>query len=258
MIYEKYQRNHVIVPGREQALESFLQQDYMGMQHKLKNATSSHSEDALTWSCFDVLASLPHLDKAAALDEIFEDSFNGKSPVSLRERKISNEDINVCVGKQFTGVSTKESTEVDASVEAPGVLVFFEAKLYSPVSPAAPPKKPHDQIARKLRVGLDSIGNNKREFFFIFLDLAPADMMFQRKQKREALGQPSGGYKDKWRSAWLFQYYKVGRNKSLRPLAEVLDGVKHPPVETVAARMGWLTWADLFKCTMRAALAANA
>ena len=71
------------------------------------------------------------------------------------------------------------------------------------------------------------------------------------------MGQLGGGYKDKWRSAWLFQYYKVGRNKSLRPLAEALAGVAHPPVEAVAARMGWLTWADLFKCTMRAALAAK-
>ncbi|WPL13655.1 hypothetical protein [Thiorhodovibrio litoralis] len=33
MIYENYQRNHVILPGREHALASFLQQDYKGMQH---------------------------------------------------------------------------------------------------------------------------------------------------------------------------------------------------------------------------------
>ena len=122
---------------------------------------------------------------------------------------------------------------------------------------AAPPEKPHDQIARKLRVGLDSVVNSEREFFFVFLDLAPADMMFQKKPKREAVGKPGGGYKDKWRSAWLFQYYKVGRNNSLRPLTEVLEGISHPPVEVVAASMGWLTWADLFKCTMRATLAAR-
>ncbi len=257
MIYEECQRNHVIVPGREDALASFLRQDYKGMQHKLKNAISSNSEDALTWSCFDVLASLPSLDKAAALDEILEDSFNGNSPISFRARGINNKDISVHVGKQYTGISTKEATEVDASIEAPGMLVFFEAKLYSAVSPAAPPEKPHDQIARKLRVGLDSIVNGEREFFFVFLDLAPAEMMLQRKTKNEAVGQSGGGYKDKWRSAWLFQYYKVGRNNSLRPLADALAGVAHPPVEAVAARMGWLTWADLFKCTMRAALAAK-
>jgi hypothetical protein len=255
VIYKKYQRNHVILPGREGALASFLKQDYKGMQHKLKNAVSSNSEDALTWSCFDVLASLPSLDKAAALDEILEDSFGGSSPLSFRTRGINSKDIHIHIGKRYTGISTKEATEVDASVEAPGVLVFFEAKLYSAVSPAAPPEKPHDQIARKLRVGLDSIVHGDREFFFVFLDLAPADMMFQRKAKHEAVGQPGGGYKDKWRSAWLFQYYKVGRNNSLRPLAEALEGLAHPPVEGIAASMGWLTWADLFKCTMRATIA---
>jgi hypothetical protein len=257
MIYKNYQRNHVIVPGREDALACFLKQDYKGMQHKLKNAISSNSEDALTWSCFDILASLPSLDKATALDEILEDSFEGSSPLSFRVRGIGNKDIGVHVGKQYTGVSTKESTEVDASVEAPGVLVFFEAKLYSAVSPAAPPEKLHDQIARKLRVGLDSMVNTEREFFFVFLDLAPADKMFLRKRKNEAVGKPGGGYRDKWRSAWLFQYYKFGRNNSLSPLAKALEGIAHPPVEAVAARMGWLTWADLFKCTMRAALAAR-
>ena len=257
MIYKEYQRNHVILPGREDALASFLKQDYKGMKHKLKNAVSSNSEDALTWSCFDILASLPSLDRAAALDEVFEDSFAGNSPLSFRTRGIASKDISVHVGKQYTGISTKESTEVDASVEAPGVLVFFEAKLYSAVSPAAPPEKPHDQIARKLRVGLDSTMNDEREFYFVFLDLAPADMMFERRTKDEAVMPAGGGYKDKWRSAWLFQYYKTGRNNSLRPLAESLEGVAHPPVETVAARMGWLTWADLFKCTMRAALAAR-
>ena len=204
-----------------------------------------------------MLASLPSLDKAAALDEILEDAFGGSSPLSFRSRGISNENIKIYVGKQYTGGSTNEATEVDASIEAPGVLVFFEAKLYSAVSPAAPPEKPRDQIARKLRVGLDSIVQGEREFFFVFLDLAPVDMMFQRRSKREAMEQPGGGYRDKWRSAWLFQYYKVGRNNSLRPLAEVLEGVAHPPVETVAASMGWLTWADLFKCTMRATIASK-
>lgn len=257
MIYKDYQRNHVIVPGREDALASFLRQDYKGMQHKLKNAISSNSEDALTWSCFDVLASLPSLDKSAALDEILEDAFSGNSPVSFLARGIGDEEISIHVGKQYTGISTKEATEVDVSIEAPGILVFFEAKLYSSVSPAAPPEKPHDQIARKLRVGLDSVANDGREFYFVFLDLAPVDMMFIRKSKDKAVGVSGGGYKDKWRSAWLFQYYKVGRNRSLRPLTDALAGVSHPPIETVASRMGWLTWADLFKCTMRAVLAAK-
>ncbi len=110
MIYKEYQRNHVILPGRGRALESFLKQDYKGMQHKLRNAVSSNSEDALTWSCFDVLANLPSLDKAAALDEILEDSFHGDSPLSFRSRHLTNKDIEIYVGKSYTGISTKEST----------------------------------------------------------------------------------------------------------------------------------------------------
>ncbi len=72
MKYKNYQRNHVILPGREEALESFLKQDYKGMQHKLRNAVSSNSEDALTWSCFDISAHYPTLDKATALDELLD------------------------------------------------------------------------------------------------------------------------------------------------------------------------------------------
>lgn len=254
MIYEKYQRNHVILPGREEALESFLKQDYKGMRHKLKNAVSSNSEDALTWSCFDVLANLPSLNKAAVLDEIFEDSFHGSSPLSFKVCGIESKDIEIHVGKSYTGLSSKESTEVDASIEAPGILVFVEAKLYSSVSPLSPPEKPHDQIARKLRVGLDSSPNEDQEFYFIFLDIAPVDVMFERREKAEAVVATGGGYKDKWRSAWLFNYYKQGSNNSLRPLEEALDRINHPSVELVASRMGWLTWADLFKCTLRAVL----
>lgn len=254
MKYQNYQRNHVTLPGREEALESFIKQDYKGMKHKIRNAVSSNSEDALTWSCFDILANYPSLDKVAALDELLEDSFQGNSPLSFRKRGINNEDINIHVGKSYTGASTNESTEVDASIEAPGVLVFVEAKLYSSVSPASP-KKPHDQIARKLRVGLDSIVNNKQEFFFVFLDIAPSNVMFQRKKKSTVVGTLGGGYKDKWRSAWLFKYYKQGRNNSLRPLKDILQGINSPPVEIVARNMGWLTWADLFKCIMRAVLA---
>lgn len=255
MIYGDYQRNHVILPGREDALAAFLNQDYKGMQHKRRNAVSSNSEDALTWSCFDVLANHPSVDKPSALDELLNDAFEGNSPLSFTGRGIDHSQIAVHVGKQYTGSSTGEATEVDASIEAPGVLVFIEAKLYSSVSPAAPPAKPHDQIARKLRVGLDSPLNDQRDFFFLFLDLAPVDMMFQNKRKLAANDPTGGGYDDKWRSAWFFKYYKQGRNKSLRPLSEALAGISHPPVRTVAERMGWLTWADLFKCTMRAALA---
>ncbi len=82
MKYSNYQRNHVIIKGREQALADFLNQDYKGMKHKVKNAVSSNSEDALTWSCFDILAHLPLNSKLTALDEIFEDSYHGHIPIT--------------------------------------------------------------------------------------------------------------------------------------------------------------------------------
>jgi hypothetical protein len=104
MIYKEYQRNHVILPGREDALAAFLKQDYKGMQHKLKNAVSSNSEDALTWSCFDVIQSLAALDKASASDEILEDSFHGRSPLSFRTRQINTKSITIHVGKKYTGL----------------------------------------------------------------------------------------------------------------------------------------------------------
>jgi hypothetical protein len=250
--YRNYQRNHVVLPGREAALEAFLNQSYKGMQHKWRNALSSNSEDALTWSCFDLIANLPGIDKAVVLDELLEDAYGGKSPLSFGARGIDSRNIEVHVGKSYTGQTTRESTEVDASIEAPEILVFVEAKLYSAVSPKSPPEKPYDQIARKLRVGLDSSRNNGQEFFFIFLDLAPLKMMAEKRPKSEASTKGGAGYKDKWRSAWWFKYYKFGSNGSLRPLTEVLDGLDAPDVQVVSKNMGWLTWADLFKCTMRA------
>ena len=156
MIYRDYQRNHAVIPGREKALESFLKQNFRGMRHKWQNGFSSHSEDALTWSCFDLLSHLPSFNKIAALNQILEDAYNGKSKLSFTDTGIIKDQISIYVGKQYTGLSSNETSEVDASIEAPGILVFFEAKLYSAISMAAPPEKPHVQIARKLRVGLDS------------------------------------------------------------------------------------------------------
>ena len=134
MIYKDYRRNHVIIPGREKALETFLKQEYKGMQHKWKNGFNSNSEDALTWSCFDVLASLPIKKKISVLDEIFEDSYQGKSKFKFKHEKIKDNELEIYIGKQYTGSSTNESTEVDASIELPGKLIFIEAKLYSPMS----------------------------------------------------------------------------------------------------------------------------
>ena len=250
MIYKNYQRNHVIVPGRANALEQFLKSDYKGMRHKWNNGFSSNSEDALTWSCFDLLASYPLPKKITALDEIFEDAYQGQSNFLFKKGRFKEGQIQIHIGKQYTGLTSKESTEVDASIELPDKLIFFEAKLYSTVSMASLPDKPHDQIARKLRIGIDSPLGDTREFFFIFLDIAPLKKLTRRKSKAEALA-PSKGFEDKWKSAWLFNYYKFGRNSSLSPLKKALDGIAIPPVQTVAQNMGWLTWADLFKIVLR-------
>ncbi len=254
MIYDDYKRNHVILPGREGALEDFLKQDYKGMQHKWKNGFNSNSEDALTWSCFDVLANFEFKKKVSVLNKIFEDSYEGKEKLFIDEGQYESDQVEIHIGKQYTGASSKESTEVDASIEMPGKLIFIEAKLYSTVSVASPPEKPHDQIARKIRIGLDSPLQDTRDFFFIFLDIAPVDKLTKRKSKEEVLAPSKGGYDEKWKSAWIYNYYKKGRNNSLRPLEEALKGIEVPPVESIAGNMGWLTWSDLFKSVLQGAV----
>ncbi len=62
----------------------------------------------------------------------------------FKNGRFKENQIQIHIGKQYAGFTSKESTEVDASIELPGKLVFFEAKLYSPVSIASPPEKPHD------------------------------------------------------------------------------------------------------------------
>ena len=56
-------------------------------------------------------------------------------------------------------------------------------------------------------------------------------------------------------SLWWFTELYLHK---MRPLEDALNGVNHPPVDVVSSRMGWLTWADLFKCTLRAALSTRA
>ena len=248
MKYSNYQRNHVIINGREQALADFLQQDYNGMKHKVKNGISSNSEDALTWSCFEILSHLPLNLKISALDEIFEDAYEGQCNFKFIDNNYSDEQIEIFIGKKYTGHDSKESTEVDASVELPDKLIFIEAKLYSSISLADKSKK-HDQIARKLRVGLDSCG--EKEFYFIFLDIAPNKKLIRRKSKEEAKSSTKGSFYDKWKSAWWFNYYKHGKNKSLKPLRECLEGIKVESIEKVSEKMGWLTWSDLYKNILR-------
>ena len=60
------------------------------------------------------------------------------------------------------------------------------------------------------------------------------------------------GLKDKWKSAWFYNHYKHGDESGHRSLREALEGIDSPPEQVVADNMGWLTWADLFKTTLRA------
>jgi hypothetical protein len=252
MIYKDFKRNHVVLPGREKVLEKFLKQDYKGMRHKWKNSFSSNSEDALTWSCFDLLSNLPFSKKISVLDDMLEDAYPDKCDFTFRNKQYSENQIEIYIGKQYTGLLSKETTEVDASIELPDKLIFFEAKLYSTVSMANPDEnKPYDQIARKLRIGVESSLQNHKEFYFIFLDIAPLDILMQRKSKLEALSPAKKGFYDKWKSAWLFNYYKCGKNGSLKPLKEALNGIAISSVKSVASNMGWLTWSDLFKSLLR-------
>ena len=261
MKYKDFMRNHVVLPGREKALKEFLGQTYKGMLHKNKYSFNSNSEDALTWSCFDILRNLPSNKMVGVLNEIWEDAYEDEKHEKIKfpflDKSLCNDDIKIKIGKTYTGSTAKgtkkeESTEVDASIELPGVLVFLEAKLYSPMSMAKPPEKLHDQIARKLRVGLDNpLGDENYDFYFIFLDIAPRKKLMCRKSKEEACA-PAKGFHDKWKSAWLFSYYKYGRNNSLKPLREILKkDIPAKDIKQISTNMGWLTWTDLFKDLLR-------
>jgi hypothetical protein len=91
----------------------------------------------------------------------------------------------IYIGKKYGEV--KEETEVDARIEGEQVLVFIEAKLYSSMSPADPSKrKPHDQIARKLRIGLKEPKRSAKTFYFIALDIAPKETLRSLKPHMQA------------------------------------------------------------------------
>jgi len=70
-VYKDCKDNVVVWPGRESALEKFVNQAYGGRRHKLTHTKSSHSEDALTWSCFDTLSCLSGAARASALADAF-------------------------------------------------------------------------------------------------------------------------------------------------------------------------------------------
>lgn len=258
MKYEKYQRNHVIVKGQEKVLEEFINSstviDGKRVRHKLKNSYSSNSEDALTWSCFDTLRKYKPENLADALNEMLEDSFNGNIPFDFKKEN----NIIVEIGKEYeaptlkTLKNKKEKTEVDASIETDDKLIFIEAKLYSSIS--LPNNiQPYNQIVNKLRIGLDYSLKNNKQFYFIFLDIAPLEKLYIRKHKTKA-EQPGDDFSNKWKSAWWFSYYKSQR--SSRPLKEVLSGVSinEEELNQLKQRMGWLTWASLFKIVLRAVI----
>jgi len=260
MQYKKYQRNHAIVKDREKALDDFLNSAAVingkRVKHKLTHSRNPNSEDALTWSCFDTLRNYKSENLIDALNEILEDSFEGNKPFDFKHEK----NVKVKIGKEyiaptFIGRKTKnENTEVDASIETDSKVIFIEAKLYSSIS--LPNEiQPHNQIANKLRIGLDYARNNKKKFYFIFLDIAPLEKLTLRKSKAEA-SQQGSGFTDKWKSAWWFKYYKDGRNDSIKPLADILRDVTSDKkvLDEMRKNMGWLTWASLFKITLRAAI----
>jgi len=245
---------HVVWPGRERALRSFIQTPYGGMRHKFRNAHSSNSEDALTWSCFDTLAQLPEEARRQALTDIWELTFGDRNtPEGILSGAIH-------VGKRYTRV---ESTEVDASIEGRGAIVFVEAKLYSTMSATDPEKrKPHNQIERKLRIGLREAAHRGSSFYFILLDLAPIEALRSLNPGVSLAGamRPNAtGFRGKWTTAYWFARYKYGSRGSLAPLQKLLTDAGFPEMRAkdVAARMGWLTWADIFKSVLQSVIQAE-
>ena len=266
LIYDDKKRNHVIWPGREPELKKFLDSTYKGMSHKQKNAKSSNSEDALTWSCFDVLGQVRGALREKALRELWEDSF-GSDPKVPAPKAFKNADkVEILVGKTYS--NDAGDTEVDASLEGKGLLVFFEAKLYSTVS-LKRTDRDDDQIAHKIRIGLQEAAKTARDFYFVFLDLAPREQLTQGRPKTDAENPKLTGYQNKWKSAYWFSRYKHGSRGRMTPLREILSKknrkngsvlalpLTKEKVQQVADRMGWLTWADLFKIVLRAVVYAH-
>ncbi|MGH7944881.1 MAG: hypothetical protein ACREF9_07720 [Opitutaceae bacterium] len=251
-VYEDYRHNFVIWPGREAAVDQFVNQTYGGQRHKLRHTRSSNSEDALTWSCFDALNSLSPTRKAEALADIWACAYQQSTP------PLGVLEGHVIVGKKYG--EKGEETEVDASIEGKGVLVFIEAKLYSPMSLADEAnRKPHDQIARKLRVGAKEALKSGREFFFILLDLAPMELLRSLRPGAsldDAKRKSRGGFPSKWLTAYWYSRYKSARG-STSSLGEVFKDIPGANIASIARNMGWLTWVDVYKVVLRAAIGAR-
>lgn len=236
MIYNTYLRNHVVLPNSRKPLHTFLNtvlvhSDGTEEKHKLQNSFNSNSEDALTWSCFDVLRHQPQEKIVKALNEIMEDAFEGKATFSFEDEK----NIKICIGKNYYANTVKENTELDASIETDNKLIFIEAKLYGKIS--LPDKdKPYDQLIKKLRVGLDVANHENKKFYFIFLDIAPIDYTLKFGEKSV--------------NAEYFKQYKENSNT----LSDKLIENSYQSLEEVSQNMGWLTWACLFKTVLRATI----
>lgn len=249
-VYEDYRHNFVICPGREAAVDEFVNQTYGGQRHKLRHTRSSNSEDALTWSCFDALNFLSSTRRAEALADIWACAYHQSTvPSGVLEGQ-------VFVGKKYG--EKGEETEVDASIEGKGVLVFIEAKLYSPMSLADEAnRKPHDQIARKLRVGAKEALKSGSEFFFILLDLAPMELLRSLRPGAsldEAKRKSRAGFPSKWLTAYWYARYKSARGSS-SSLSEVFKDIPSANIDSIARNMSWLTWADVYKVVLRAVIA---
>jgi hypothetical protein len=122
--------------------------------------------------------------------------------------------------------------------------------------------KPHNQIERKLTIGLREAQATGKEFYFILLDIAPAECLAQLNSGaslKEALGKASG-FGGKWLTSYWFSRYKYGHRGSLKPLRDLLlkAGLDAGQAAQVAKRMGWLTWADVSKVVLRAVIGRDA
>jgi hypothetical protein len=113
--YLRPEDNHVLWAGRGAVLREFIGASYGGMKHKVRNAVSSNSEDALTWSCFDTLRQVNEPARSEALTDLWE--------LAYGTRDVPNGVLSgdIFIGKTY---GEAEKTEVDASIEGPGALVF--------------------------------------------------------------------------------------------------------------------------------------
>jgi len=246
-IYQDNKLNHVIGVGRENALLEFLTGTYKNVNHKRKNSYSSNSEDAVTWSCFDIISQLPDLKKKEILDEVLEHSFCEKDMVKRNFSFKDEVDIQIEIGKVYKTLSKKEQTELDASIETKAKVIFIEAKLYSSISLESSSQQ-FDQIVKKIRVGLDYAESQNKEFFFIFLDIAPRGKLYEFSNEKKSLENAKNAPSRKWKNAFWFNRYK----KNPKILKQKMSNIKFSQsIESVSENMGWLTWNDLFKIIMR-------